>query len=201
MKNLQYILICCVALAFVACGKTADGPFGELPDIYADAYESYKEMQDKFQATYNAGATPSKSMMEKMVAIPKKAKEKAEKAKSIVGNRIDVEDNNVNDFLKIDHAEVDKVRFDNNSATIFIKFIPAEGQDVTAVPRGSVIYYICLDKDNTLLFRNALFLPSTAVTTVGLSLLPHHKASPERWNNFSKIKIVSKKDFYAMGNI
>lgn len=212
MKHLSYIL---ALFLFVSCGsKSENGAassvgdevsgtslLGELPVIYGSGYEEAVKTQEEIQAAYNAGGSPDRSLMERMANLPKEVKAKAENAPGIIGTEIPVEGVTPYDFINIDKAVVSDVKFNNNGARIYISFQPAEGNDFSMIPRGSMIYYLCLTADNTLLFKNAVSFPSNGVTVISLSMMPSAKVSPARWGGFTKIKFVSKTDFYAMSGI
>lgn len=216
MKKLFYLF---TLLAIASCGnkqeksenssmETAETkdvvscPFGNIPEIYGDAFERMTELQEQIQLAYKSGGSPSQSTMEEMIETPKKAKAKAEEEiKDVKGNKIAVESYDYG-FVNITGAEITDVGFSSNNALVNfeIQFIPGEGYDFKSLPKGSTVYYLCLTEDNTLLFMNAMHFPSTGKTKIGLSanVTTKKKSSPAVWKNFAKIKFVSKDDFYAM---
>lgn len=210
MKHLSYIL---TLFLLVSCGSGAekvtassggDAPasetslLGKLPDIYGRGYDEAVEIQKEIQAAYNAGGSPDRSLMKRMADLPAEVKTSAESAPGIIGTEIPLDGVSPYDFITFEKAVVSDVKFRNNSASVYISFQPAAGSDISMIPRGSMVYYLCLTADNTLLFKNAMAFPSNGVTAISLSMNPAGKSSPARWGGFAKIKFVSKTDFYAL---
>lgn len=210
MKHLYYIF---ALLMLVSCGtdngkndgaanagENGTGILGGLPAIYGEGYERAKALQEEIQAAYRSGGSPDRSLAEEMAKLPKEVKAKAQEAGDITGNEIKIDGECPYDFVKIDRAVVNNVKFVNNGAMIYIGFVPAAGYDFSTVPVGSTLYYICLTEENSLIYMNALHFPSDGTTSISLSMLPSGKSSPAVWGQFAKIKFVSREDFYGMRN-